>query len=166
MMSAGRSTPSPNGTPSAAEKPLVKPGGLFSHPTSPEKRSFETKMSEAASRMTSSHEIIAGRPGQRAALITDAVHQILREKSLGFLIDNQQWRMLSEMLRHERFVLAALSGLLSPQFLANASKNELEHRAETLNGLPEDDFKADLRRSKVKDPDVSESPRQSVSRHG
>lgn len=94
-----------------------------------------------------------------AISITDEVHKIRKEKSHGFLPDNHQWRILCDMIDQERFTRAAVAGHLTPDFLANSNKTALQECTNTLNGLTEEDFLAQIGRAwRERDPEVRRHP--------
>ena len=135
----------------------VKGGNIFGQPLrSPWKKKFQEKMTAVVASMQDYGVAeVRGRPEVLVTKVADSVHQVRKEKREGLLPDNQQWKELGEMLDHERFVLAAVSGLLTPKFLANANKNSLQQRVTTLNGLSENDFQEQMGKStKSKDPEV------------
>lgn len=72
---------------------------------------------------------------------------------MGFLPDNQHWRNLGELLDHERFALATLTGCLSPKFLAHADKSELQRKLEMLHALSDEEFMAKISNAATKLPD-------------
>jgi hypothetical protein len=72
--------------------------------------------------------------------LISAIEDVQRQKSAGFLPENQQWKVLNDWLDNDRFVLSAVAGHLSPKFLVHAGKDELEKRMETINGLSEEEF--------------------------
>ncbi|KFH49000.1 DNA repair protein-like protein [Hapsidospora chrysogenum ATCC 11550] len=132
------------------------PAWPFTQPQSPQKNKFEKKVAEIASRLKQKGYVEGDRtPEELAASVTEEVHMIRKAKAYGFLPDNHQWRILGEMMDQDRFLRAALAGYLSPSFLANADKKALQQRTDTLNGMSEEDFTAQLGRVfRGKDPEV------------
>lgn len=129
--------------------PPSSQAGIFAQPTSPEKEGFKTKVVNAVHRVQHQGHSLTGRD-KPAAYYTDAlikaIEEVQRQKSAGFLPENQQWKTLKDLLDDDRFVLSAVAGHLSPKFLVHAGKDELEKRMRTINGLSEEEFGATLRK--------------------
>lgn len=122
-------------------------GNTFGQPRSPEKRIFESRMKDAVRRVQSQGLGIIDQhktPEYFAQSMIQAIDGIRQEKQLGFLPDNQQWKYLNAMLDDDRFVMSAISGHISTKFLALSDELELQRRANTINGLTEEEFRAQM----------------------
>lgn len=125
---------------------------LFSQPRSQSKGEFEKELAA----------LIAGQPeytGQGTELVeklTTAIANAQRKQALGFLPDNARWRLLRSLVQNNhRFMLAMVWGNCTPDYLATAPEEEIQHRISIMNSQSQDDFIAQLRRSAdTPDPSV------------
>lgn len=98
-----------------------------------------------------SHVTIAG--------IVREVDQLRKNKALGFLPDDLQWRSLKDHLKNARFTAAAAFRRLTPQWLAFASRQDIKTRLQVLEEMSDSEFKGFLEGSgNSTDPMVRYNP--------
>lgn len=127
--------------------PLTGIGHTFGQPKSPEKGVFERRVKDAVQRVQSRGLGIIDHttpPDQFTQPMVQAIEGIRQQKQLGFLPDNQQWKRLNALLDDDRFVMSAILGHISANFLALSDEHELQRRVSTINGLTEDEFRAQM----------------------
>ncbi|KAF4984687.1 hypothetical protein FZEAL_172 [Fusarium zealandicum] len=141
---------------SATQSIIFKEGGLFNVSQIPAKVEFEKHLRERI-RILQERDVprTDGVPDQLARAVTDTVDSLRKERSFGFLPDTQHWKHLYELLGYDKFVISIIAGHLSAEYVALASKEELEKRIQTINGLDESDIPAQgHRRLTLPDPNV------------
>lgn len=132
-------------------------GNLFAQPVTPQARTiFENQL---ASRLRGLENTLYTGLTHNADVIarnvTATIAEIRKEKKLGLLPDQQQWRSLCDLLEHDRFVLHVAAGYLTPITLALTDKKELERRIDIINALPVVQFHEQLNRGTIlRDPNV------------
>ncbi|CAM1505355.1 Fc.00g109920.m01.CDS01 [Cosmosporella sp. VM-42] len=127
----------------AGQSTPVKRGGLFDSSKSAARTDFENKLGTRIEILQRNGVPgIAGDAKEIAKNFTEAVHEVRKENSFGFLPDNQHWRLLDESLQHDRFVIAMISGYLTPRCVALANRDYLQSRISIIDGMSEKDFAA------------------------
>jgi hypothetical protein len=91
-------------------------------------------------------------PFEDARALTTRVDRIRKEGQYGLLPDTRHWKILNGFISHEKFVIAIISGYISPEYVAQATAEELEKRLELISGFKETEIFA-LAREKANDPD-------------
>lgn len=130
-----------------------KGGNLFSQPQNQVKDRFEQHLvTRLESVQQSGLPRIGGDPTGIARNVTELIHGIRKNKSLGFLHDDQHWRLLNEALKNDRFVLAVAAGYITPKFIALANREDLEARISAINDISEAEF-ADQLGTRTDNPD-------------
>ncbi|KAF0645922.1 hypothetical protein FPSE5266_01112 [Fusarium pseudograminearum] len=97
-----------------------------------------------------------------ARALTTRIDRIREEGRYGLLPDIQQWNMLDEFISRQKFVIAIISGYISPEYVAQATAEDLEKRFEAISGFNEAEIFAKAR-EKAKDPDPINL--QNIGRH-
>ncbi|SCB65225.1 unnamed protein product [Fusarium graminearum] len=97
-----------------------------------------------------------------ARALTTRIDRIREEGRYGLLPDMQQWNMLNEFISRQKFVIAIISGYISPEYVAQATAEDLEKRFEAIGGFNEAEIFAKAR-EKAKDPDPINL--QNIGRH-
>jgi hypothetical protein len=72
--------------------------------------------------------------------IVNEVDQLRKNKGLGFLPDDLQWKSLKDQLKHPRFTAAAAFRRLTPQWLAFANRHDMKTRLDILDEMSEAEF--------------------------
>ncbi|KAG6001772.1 hypothetical protein E4U21_003817 [Claviceps maximensis] len=116
---------------------------------SPLKDKFRDKMAEKLERIV---QWQPAHPDEAAPIevlnnITNCIHITRQSLKLGFLPDSGHWGNLIKMVEKDRFVVALMSGVLKPEFLANMNANELAKTADELESRPLSDLEAQVRKS-------------------
>ncbi|KAL2213436.1 hypothetical protein CC79DRAFT_1316243 [Sarocladium strictum] len=72
--------------------------------------------------------------------IVREVDQLRKDKALGFLPDDLQWRSLRDHLKNTRFTAAAAFRRFTPQWLAFASRHDIKTRLQVLEEMSDSEF--------------------------
>jgi SNF2 family DNA or RNA helicase len=72
--------------------------------------------------------------------IVREVDQLRKNKALGFLPDDLQWRSLRDHLKNTRFTAAAAFRRFTPQWLAFASRQDIKTRLQVLEEMSDSEF--------------------------
>ncbi|KAF5000683.1 hypothetical protein FGRMN_1616 [Fusarium graminum] len=132
---------------------VFKQGGLFNVTEIPAKVEFETRLRDSLQNLQKRDiPLTKGDPIEIAKSLTVRLDQIRKEGEFGLLPDKRRWKVLNGFLSHEKFVIAIISGYLSPDYVALADEKELEGRIETIDGLEETAIPARAR-EKLNSPD-------------
>ena len=138
--------------------------GLFIAPSNDERQNaFQAKLASGLDRLQRLNT--SGIDGPVDVITRGLVAQIQgirRSKALGFLPDQQHWRLLEEMLDHDMFTVGAVSGRLTIAFLALADRKEMMERVMALNGLSAESSRKGLGAFSDTDPQVRNSPFQTT----
>ncbi|WZH44652.1 uncharacterized protein QYS62_005678 [Fusarium acuminatum] len=132
---------------------VFKQGGPFNVTEIPARAEFETRLRDSLQKLQQRQVPLAGGdPIEIAKSLTAKLDHIRKEGAFGLLPDKRRWKVLNGFLSHEKFVIAIISGHLSPEYVAMATEKELEGRIETINGLEETAIPARAQ-EKVNSPD-------------
>lgn len=133
-----------------------KGGSFFSQPQNQAKDKFEQNLAARLQNLQQSGlPRIGGDPSIIAQNVTALIHGVRKNKSLGFLHDDQHWRLLDDVLSNDRFVLAIASGFMTPSYTALASREDLEGRIRRINEMSQVEFADQLgTRNETPDPSV------------
>lgn len=119
----------------------------------PARAEFETRLRESLQKLQQRQvPLTGGDPIEIAKSLTTKLDHIRKKGAFGLLPDKRRWKVLNGFLLHEKFVIAIISGHLSPEYVAMATEKELEGRIETINGLEETAIPARAQ-EKVDSPD-------------
>lgn len=143
--------------PTQATKGSPVQAQLFGQPMNPHQARTdfeETLASQLSSLGNAKHAGLTEYPVMIAQNATSAIAEVQQAQQHGILPDTQQWRILKDLLCHQRFVLHIAAGSLSPTFLALTGKTELNKRIQILNDMSEKEFDEQLSRARKPDPHV------------
>ncbi|KAL3589181.1 hypothetical protein FPOAC2_11342 [Fusarium poae] len=141
--------------------PIFKQGGMFNVTEIPARNDFEACLGESIQSLQK-RDVSTMRDYlfEDAKALTTRIDRIRKEGRYGLLPDMGHWKLLKELISHEKFVIAIISGYISPEYVAQATSEELEERLKLIRGFEEDEIFA-LARQKANDPDNL----QNIGRH-
>ncbi|KAF4457560.1 hypothetical protein F53441_610 [Fusarium austroafricanum] len=167
LISASNQELKSNQNPVNSSRPpaIFKQGGVFNVTEIPAKVEFERRLGESARRLQERNlPLTRGDPIEIAKSLTALVNQIRKKDEFGLLPDTRHWKVLNRLVLHEKFVIALISGYLSPEYVATTEEEVLEKRVETINELDEMEISARAQ-EKANSPDPNNIRRRS-SHHG
>ncbi|RGP63723.1 DNA repair rhp54 [Fusarium longipes] len=133
--------------------PIFKQGGVFNVVEIPARAEFQTLLREKIYDLQDRGVPPArGHPFEDARALTTRIDRIRKEGQYGLLPDTRHWRVLNEFISHDKFVIAIISGYISPEYVAQATAEELKERFKTISGFDETQILS-LAREKANDPD-------------
>lgn len=117
---------------------IFKQGGVFNVTEIPARTEFEARLRESIQNLQERDvPLSGGDPNEIARALTTRVDRIRKEGQFGILPDTKHWKILNGLITHEKFVIAIVSGYISPEYVAMAEAKELGERFKTINGLQE-----------------------------
>ncbi|KAH6978707.1 hypothetical protein EDB82DRAFT_430865 [Fusarium venenatum] len=141
--------------------PIFKQGGMFSSTEISARTEFETYLRESIQNLQKRDvSTMRDYPFEDARALTTRIDRIRKEAQYGLLPDMRHWKLLKEFISHENFVIAIISGYISPEYVAQAAAEELEERLKPIRGLEEDKIFS-IARDRANDPDNL----QNIGRH-
>jgi superfamily II DNA/RNA helicase len=136
--------------------PIFKQGGVFNVTKNPAMVEFEGCLRESLEKMQQRNVLqTKGKPGEIAKSTTIRVNEVRRKGQYGLLPDTKHWRVLIQLLSHEKWVIAIATSLIAPEYLAQAEEKDLQKRLEAINALTETEIATRaLEKTSSPDPNV------------
>ncbi|KAF5639883.1 DNA repair rhp54 [Fusarium sp. NRRL 52700] len=132
--------------------PIFKQGSVFNVTENPAMVEFEGCLRDSLQKTKRNVPQTGGKPGEIAKSTTIRVNEVRRKGQYGLLPDTRHWRVLIRLLSHEKWVIAIATGLIAPEYLAQAEEKDLEKRLEAINALTETEI-ATRAHEKTSSPD-------------
>ncbi|KAI1021539.1 hypothetical protein LB505_000093 [Fusarium chuoi] len=148
--------------------PIFKQGGVFNVTENPAMVEFEGCLREGLQKMQQSNVLqTKGKPDEIAKSTTIRVNEVRRKGQYGLLPDTKHWRVLIRLLSHDKWVIAIATGLIAPEYLAQAEEKDLEKRLEAINALTETEIATRaLEKTSSPDPNNLQNIRRRSSHQG